>query len=47
MEGSEMDEDYELGGDLPVTKGDKWNKRYFHTILFFPHALLFPRYIKV
>ena len=36
MEGSEMGEDNEFGGDLPVTEGDKWNKRYFYIVLFFP-----------
>ena len=27
MEGSELREDWEPEGDLPVTIGDKWNKR--------------------
>jgi len=28
MEGSEIGEDWELGGDLPVKTGDLWNNRY-------------------
>ena len=27
MEGSERGEYFEEGGDLPVSKGDRWNKR--------------------
>ena len=29
MEGSEMDEDNEVRGDLSVKKGEKWEKKVF------------------